>query len=127
MFLVFLEYFSFSKYLQRHRRVHGDLKSLNILIDEDWIAQVADFGESYILSDLDKAEPHGNVRHGTAAWMAPELLRRGESSLKIDVYSYGIVLWELLVWKYPFVLISAAEENDPVAYQRRKQLVQKKF
>eukprot|EP00479_Gromia_sphaerica_P009089 TRINITY_DN3713_c0_g1_i1.p1 TRINITY_DN3713_c0_g1~~TRINITY_DN3713_c0_g1_i1.p1 ORF type:complete len:278 (+),score=31.09 TRINITY_DN3713_c0_g1_i1:262-1095(+) len=112
-------------YLHSKRRVHGDLKSLNILLDDQWTAQVADFGDSFLLSDISgmsnrEEKERGGVLRGTAAWKAPELLKGDHPTLKVDVYSYGIVLWELLVWKFPFVMVSEYEEKDPIGYHAKR-------
>jgi serine/threonine protein kinase len=60
--------------------------------------QVADFGESYILSEFPThTKPRGR---GTAAWMAPELLKNNSVTLKVDTFSFGIVLWEVRVTRF---------------------------
>eukprot|EP01095_Lingulamoeba_sp_RSL-Kostka_P012413 TRINITY_DN493_c0_g2_i1.p1 TRINITY_DN493_c0_g2~~TRINITY_DN493_c0_g2_i1.p1 ORF type:complete len:407 (+),score=133.88 TRINITY_DN493_c0_g2_i1:61-1281(+) len=79
--------------------VHRDLKSMNILVDEDYHIQVADFGlsrskENTFVATLTTA--------GSPAWMAPEVLRGDPFNHKSDVYSYGVLLWELLVEELPW-------------------------
>lgn len=71
--------------------IHRDLKSLNIFVNEAngvYTSKVADFG----LSRSPEAEMM-TMCLGTLHWMAPELLDNKQYSLKVDVYSFGIVLW----------------------------------
>eukprot|EP00163_Fabomonas_tropica_P028049 TRINITY_DN560_c0_g1_i1.p1 TRINITY_DN560_c0_g1~~TRINITY_DN560_c0_g1_i1.p1 ORF type:complete len:468 (+),score=123.97 TRINITY_DN560_c0_g1_i1:258-1661(+) len=79
--------------------IHRDLKSLNILLDENAIAKVCDFG----LSRQQAADNNTMTRGvGTPHWVAPEILRSGKYSEKVDVYSYGVLLWELYTCKIPY-------------------------
>jgi len=74
--------------------IHGDLKSQNVLVDSKFRAKVADFG-------LSQKKKVGST--GTPFWMAPELLRREcENSSMTDVYSFGIILYEVYSRKDPY-------------------------
>jgi serine/threonine protein kinase/peroxiredoxin family protein len=76
--------------------LHLDLKTQNILVDENWVAKVADFG----LSRIKKTEQKGAV--GSPLYMAPEVLAEQPYSEKADVYSFGIIVWELLTQMIPY-------------------------
>jgi len=75
--------------------VHRDLKSLNLLVDENWTVKVTDFGLSrFIKGSESNVTTLGKLR-GTYAYSAPELYFGETFTTKADVYSVGIILWEL--------------------------------
>ncbi|KAL7645541.1 UNVERIFIED_CONTAM: hypothetical protein RMT77_003927 [Armadillidium vulgare] len=94
-------------YLHKHdpQVLHLDLKSMNVLLDGYSRAKIADFGFSILRRSRGagggSAVQRGSIR-GTPAWMSPELLTKGEVSPKCDVYSYAIILWEMLTASHPF-------------------------
>jgi len=79
--------------------LHCDLKSSNILVDENWNIKLADFGLSRIRKDQ-KMERKSRV--GTPNWMAPEVIRGEKYTDKSDVYGFGMCLWELVTKKIPY-------------------------
>ncbi|KAI3876542.1 hypothetical protein MKW98_015925 [Papaver atlanticum] len=79
--------------------VHRDLKSSNLLVDKNWNVKVGDFGLSKLKHQTFLSTLTGK---GTPQWMAPEVLRNERSDEKSDVYSYGVVLWEIATQKIPW-------------------------
>ncbi|CAD6268436.1 unnamed protein product [Miscanthus lutarioriparius] len=75
--------------------IHRDIKSSNILIDEDHNARVADFGLS-ILGPADSSTPLSELPAGTLGYLDPEYYRLHYLTTKSDVYSFGVVLLEIL-------------------------------
>eukprot|EP00164_Ancoracysta_twista_P002874 GFYU01003828.1.p1 GENE.GFYU01003828.1~~GFYU01003828.1.p1 ORF type:complete len:1602 (+),score=333.76 GFYU01003828.1:601-4806(+) len=84
--------------------IHRDLKSANLLVTDDWRVKVGDFG----LSRVFETEQTMTVV-GTPAWAAPEVLRHQHYTEKADVYSFGIVMWEMMTHADPFPGMSSAQ------------------
>jgi WD40 repeat protein/serine/threonine protein kinase len=83
----------------RNNVVHRDLKPDNILLDEDNNAYLTDFG---IAKDITTISPVDEPIIGSPDYIAPEQIRREPISIKTDIYSLGVVLYELLTGKAPF-------------------------
>lgn len=89
-------------FLHAKNIIHRDLKSLNILLDEQYRAKITDFGLSKIKLESSSTSTKTN-KAGTVRWRAPETFKRGFSpSPSMDIYSYGMVLWEIAARKLPF-------------------------
>lgn len=72
--------------------VHLDLKSLNILISGDLRPKICDFGAAQVESDV----ADSSFSPGTGAWMAPEVACSSTLKMPADIYSFAVILWELL-------------------------------
>eukprot|EP00271_Cylindrocystis_brebissonii_P000612 TRINITY_DN1072_c0_g1_i1.p1 TRINITY_DN1072_c0_g1~~TRINITY_DN1072_c0_g1_i1.p1 ORF type:complete len:618 (-),score=150.57 TRINITY_DN1072_c0_g1_i1:368-2221(-) len=85
-------------FLHKNNIIHRDLKAANLLMNENEVVKVADFGVA-------RVQAHGGVmtaETGTYRWMAPEVIEHRPYNHKADVFSFGIVLWELLTGKLPY-------------------------
>uniref|UniRef100_A0A3P8VVG0 Mitogen-activated protein kinase kinase kinase 12 n=1 Tax=Cynoglossus semilaevis TaxID=244447 RepID=A0A3P8VVG0_CYNSE len=85
-------------YLHLHKIIHRDLKSPNMLITYDDSVKISDFGTSKELSDKSTKMSFA----GTVAWMAPEVIRNEPVSEKVDIWSFGVVMWEMLTGEVPY-------------------------
>nr|XP_043628565.1 serine/threonine-protein kinase STY13-like [Erigeron canadensis]XP_043628566.1 serine/threonine-protein kinase STY13-like [Erigeron canadensis] len=86
------------EYIHGFGLIHRDLKSDNLLIASDKSIKIADFGFARIEVQKEEMTPE----MGTYRWMAPEMIQRRSYTQKVDVYSFGIVLWELITGKLPY-------------------------
>jgi hypothetical protein len=85
--------------LHRQQMVHRDLKSLNILLDDELYTKVCDFG---IARFLGEHEVGCTKNVGTPHWMAPEIFESRAYTSKVDVYAFGMLVWEMLTEGVPF-------------------------
>ena len=89
-------------YLHAQGIMHRDLKSANVLLDATGVAKVTDFGLASRAPDDTMRGGSLTAETGTYRWMAPEVIRHERYSKKADVFSFGMILFELLTHQLPF-------------------------
>ena len=89
--------------------LHRDLKSQNVLFGRDGRLKLCDFG-------LSRSRVAGQ---GTVAYMAPELLSGGSFGVKVDVYAFGVLAWEILGQQIPFAGFETMEIKREVLEGQR--------
>ncbi|KAH3757286.1 serine/threonine-protein kinase STY46 [Pelomyxa schiedti] len=110
-------------YLHSNKILYRDLKCANILLVSTAInapvnCKLTDFGTSRAVDDADTPANHTHGL-GTPIFMAPEMLAADMYSSKADVFSYGVVLWEMLCRQTPWADVSVFEFPDMVKSGRR--------
>ncbi|XP_071112201.1 mitogen-activated protein kinase kinase kinase 13-B-like [Haliotis cracherodii] len=85
-------------YLHSHKIIHRDLKSPNVLVASNNVVKISDFGTSREWNEKSTKMSFA----GTVAWMAPEVIRNEPCSEKVDIWSFGVVVWELLTGEIPY-------------------------
>ncbi|KAL5815372.1 hypothetical protein ACOSQ3_026157 [Xanthoceras sorbifolium] len=104
-----------------HRRnppiVHRDLKSSNLLVNRNWTVKVADFGLSMWKNATYLTAKSGR---GTPQWMAPEVLRNEPSNEKSDLFSFGVILWELMTVSIPWNHLNSLQVVGVVGFMDRR-------
>ncbi|HTN90512.1 MAG TPA: protein kinase, partial [Sorangium sp.] len=96
--------------------IHRDVKPDNIAFTADGSVKVVDFSIAKVIP-YEMRTTQRNVRLGTCAYMAPENLDGAEADARFDIYSLGLVLWEMIAGRHPF--------QD--AFQDRTLLVRRQF
>ncbi|KAI7845368.1 hypothetical protein COHA_001075 [Chlorella ohadii] len=86
-------------YLHQRRIVHLDLKSANILLSRHGTAKICDIGMARVLGNKEYLSMLSGM--GTFAWSAPEVLSGKRCTEKVDLYSYGVVIWEVCTGDVP--------------------------
>ncbi|KAK7281881.1 hypothetical protein RIF29_10229 [Crotalaria pallida] len=104
------------QYLHSQGILHRDLKSENLLLGQDMSVKVADFGISCLESQCGSAKGFT----GTYRWMAPEMIKEKHHTKKVDVYSFGIVLWELLTGLTPFHNMTPEQAAYAVSHKNER-------
>lgn len=89
-------------YVHQQGIIHRDLKTENIMLDENYCPKIADFGFSKLFEEGTQDIINQTVGIGTPIYMAPEIFEDQHYSNKIDVFAYAIILYELTTLNKPW-------------------------
>lgn len=110
-------------HLHFYNVIHRDLAARNILLMQNWEVKVSDFGFSRILSEQEDKSSHANrgsktdTDVGPVRWLPPEAIKNRSFSIKTDIWSFGVVVYEVLTRKDPFGDKSITEVILGVSYE----------
>ena len=109
-------------FLHSNEIIHRDLKPENILMDEYLFPKIADFGLSKLTNTENQSIniPSQSGYKGTPLYMSPEILLEQKYSYEGDVYAYGILVYEILTGKTPFIDLSLGQLIQKVAINSEK-------
>ena len=114
-----------------HRKsiVHADLKSPNILLTDQGTAKISDFNLSKL---LDESMNHSSVAAMNPRWLAPELFNGEKPSKSSDIFSFGVILWELMTleipWgtENPWLIVSRLQKGGRLKLEHDEKLCSKR-
>ncbi|KOM45212.1 hypothetical protein LR48_Vigan06g051800 [Vigna angularis] len=104
-------------FLHQSSMVHGNVKPQNVLFDADFEAHLSDFGLEKLTVATTPGEASTSASVGTLGYVSPEAVLTGEATKESDVYSFGIVLLELLTGKRPVMF---TQDEDIVKWVKKQ-------
>lgn len=114
IFSIFLDILDALTYAHKNNIFHGDIKPSNIMLTADGIPMIVDFGLARDIKAL--VTTHSSEFLGTIVYAAPEQIEHNVINYKTDIWSLGVMLYELLSLKHPFYEENLAKSIDNVMH-----------
>jgi serine/threonine protein kinase len=118
-------------FAHRHQIIHRDLKPANVMLTQGGVVKVMDFGLARVL-DTSRLTPIGRLV-GTLEYISPEQIRGEETDARSDIYSLGILLYELVTGRLPFesdseyALLRAQVETPPPSPRQMRPVISREL
>lgn len=109
--------------IHRFRIVHRDIKAANILLDKKYLPMICDFGVSRFLPKNRRM----TWRIGTICYMAPEVITTKNYGLECDVYSFGVILYEMVEGKNPWRVMKSEEIIPKIVHGERPEFTSEDY
>ena len=103
-------------YLHESHIIHRDMKPENILLDGNLYPRITDFGLSKIFEDDSNYQ---SMQAGTCQYMAPEIIQNTNYDISVDVYAYGVIIYELLTKSFAYSGMQLVQIINRVPYGYR--------
>ncbi|XP_047331169.1 probable serine/threonine-protein kinase SIS8 [Impatiens glandulifera] len=103
--------------IHRMKIAHRDLKTANCLVNKHWSVKICDFGLSRFLSTRPMKD---SSSAGTPEWMAPELIRNEPFTEKCDIFSLGVIIWELYTLNRPWEGVPSLQVVEAVGREGQR-------
>ena len=107
------------KYLHCRNITHCDLKTTNVLLDENYHVKITDFGVSKMVNILYEKRHMLNAKNKTTHYMPPEIMKDLKYEEASDVFSYGMILYEIITGEIPYSDLQPNQIIGIVAYCRK--------
>lgn len=108
--------------LKTHDILHGDIRSSNVVFDENGTPLLCDFGSS---KNIKQAKRNHEIT-GAIRWAAPEMLANYEFTFNTEIFSFSMLMWEILAWKLnPYAQLNSNAVKDYVIAGGREKLPKK--
>ncbi|WP_435356146.1 serine/threonine-protein kinase [Emticicia sp. SJ17W-69] len=117
------------QHLHKHRIVHRDFKPANILISRDTsgkiIPKIADFGLSKLVQEeeIESSDFDLSDGRGTPSYKAPEQIEGGKVSFNLDIWAFGVILYEVFVGEKPFIINSKTGSDQSLKREIEHKIV----
>ena len=116
------------EYIHRKRVLHLDLKPGNVMLEERWGARILDFGLARCLEDEDATWAEGGHIYGTPGYMSPEQYNARQSlDARSDLFTLGILAYEVLTGTHPFPPSSRVERKGLVCNGQQIPLIERRL